>query len=339
MSTIRFSHDEMVREAKFSPEDMIEIQMRRQDHTRLGFAYQLAFVRLTQRFPAQQPLEIIDDLLIYVSVQLDIATDQIELYQRRQPTVAEHRIALLEYLGLRRFGEVESELLEKFLFEEACRLEQTGPLLVQAKQFLKEKGILFPADDTLRRLIAAQKQAAREYIYVRLAGSLSSPFKERLDEMLIAGDKRLTPFQSLKAPPGKASPKAMLRLAAKLELIQATGVLEIDLSWLNNNYQRSLTRYAQRCSADRMRNLKEEHRCTVLVCFLWQVYRDTVDQMVEMHHKLMTRLYNQAQDDMDVQTRKQRRMIRSSLTTLHTLGQVILDEAVADESLRQTFFN
>jgi hypothetical protein len=86
-------------------------------------------------------------------------------------------------------------------------------------------------------------------------------------------------------------------------------------------------------------NLKEEHRYTVLVCFLWQVYRDTIDQMVEMHHKLMTRLYNQAQDDMDEQTRKQRRMIRSSLTTLHTLGQVILDEAVADESLRQTFFN
>jgi hypothetical protein len=253
MSTVRFSHDEIVREAKFSPEDMTEIQMRRQDHTRLGFAYQLAFVRLAQRFPAQQPLEIIDDLLIYVSVQLDIATDQIELYQRRQPTVTEHRIALLEYLGLHRFGEVESELLEKFLFEEACRLEQTGPLLVQAKQFLKEKGILFPADDTLRRLIVTQKQAAREHIYVRLADSLSSPFKGQLDEMLIARDKRLTPFQSLKEPPGKASPHGMLRLATKLELIQATGVLEIDLSWLNNNYQRSLTRYARRCSADRMR--------------------------------------------------------------------------------------
>jgi hypothetical protein len=138
---------------------------------------------------------------------------------------------------------------------------------VQAKQFLKESGILFPADDTLRRLIVTQKQAAREYIYVRVADSLSSVFKERLDEMLIAGDKRLTPFQSLKESPGKASPNLMLRLATKLELIQLTGILDIDLSWLNNNYQRSLTRYARRCSADRMRNLKEDHRYTVLVCF------------------------------------------------------------------------
>lgn len=339
MSTVMFSHEEIVRQARFSPEDMAEIQKRSQDHTRLGFAYQLAFVRLSYRFPAQQPMEIIDELLVYVSVQLDIPTDKIELYQRRQPTVAEHRIVLLEFLNLRRFGEAETELLEKFLFEEACRLEQTGPLLVQSKQFLKESGILFPADDTLRRLIVTQKQAAREYIYVRVADSLSSVFKERLDEMLIVGYKRLTPFQSLKESPGKASPNSMLRLATKLELIQLTGILDIDLSWLNNNYQRSLTRYARRCSADRMRNLKEDHRYTILVCFLWQVFRDAIDQMVETHHKLMTRIYNHAQDDVDEQTRKQQRMIRGSLTTLHTMGQVILDQAIADESLRQTLFD
>jgi hypothetical protein len=44
----------------------------------------------------------------------------------------------------------------------------------------------------------------------------------------------------------------MLKLAEKLEQIQATGVLALDLSWLNNNYQRFLTRYARRCSADRL---------------------------------------------------------------------------------------
>ncbi len=54
----------------------------------------------------------------------------------------------------------------------------------------------------------------------RVANTLSSDFKERLDGLLTAGDNRLTPFQTLKQPPGKASPRAVLRLAAKLELIQ-----------------------------------------------------------------------------------------------------------------------
>lgn len=339
MSTVRFSHEEIVRKAKFSPEDMIEIQKRRRDNNRVGFAYQLAFVRLAHRFPEQQPLEIADELLTYISIQIDIPSEAIGIYQQRQQTLAEHRSTILDYLGLRRFGESEIKLLEKFLFEEACRLEQTGPLMVQAKQFLKEAGILFPADDTLRRLIVSQRQAAKEHIYSRVADTLTSDFKERLDGLLTSGDNRLTPFQSLKQPPGKASPKAMLRLATKLELIQATGILNVDLSWLNNNYQRSLTRYGRRCSADRMRKLKEDHRYTVLVCFLWQIYRDTIDHMIDTHHKLITRIYNHAQDDVDTQTRKQRRMIRNSLTTLHILGQMILDTTIADESLRQMLFN
>lgn len=69
---------------------MAEINTRRQVHTRLGFAYQLAFVRLTHQFPVQQPLEIIDELLTYVGVQLDVSTENITLYQQRQ--------AILEYL-------------------------------------------------------------------------------------------------------------------------------------------------------------------------------------------------------------------------------------------------
>lgn len=72
----------------------------------------------------------------------------------------------------------------------------------------------------------------------------------------------------------------MLCLAEILQRIQETGALAIDLTWLNNNYQRSLTRYARRCSADHLRDLKEERRYAVLVCFLCQVYRDTIDRMV-----------------------------------------------------------
>lgn len=61
--------------------------------------------------------------------------------------------------------------------------------------------------------------------------------------------------------------------------------------------------------------------------------------MLEMHSKLMTSVYNRAQDDIDEQNRKQRQMIRSVLTTLRNLGQIILDESVRDETLRQVLFS
>lgn len=135
------------------------------------------------------------------------------------------------------------------------------------------------AEIQMRRQGHTRLGFAYQLAFVRLADSLSSPFKRQLDEMLIAGDKRLTPFQSHKEPPGKASPNGMLRLATKLELIQATGVLEIDLSWSNNNYQRSLTRYARRCSADGMRNLKEEHRYIERFPYLRQFAPTLLDRL------------------------------------------------------------
>ncbi len=338
MSESTFSHDEFLLIAKLKPEDIVEIHKRRRENNRLGFAYQLAFVRLHNRFPAQQPLEILDELLTYIAIQLDIPETAIVAYQRRRQTIVEHRAAILDYLGLTTFGEDEIQALASFLFQEACRLEQTGPLLIQAKQFLKENGILFPADDTLRRLIVTQRQAARDHIFTRIAGNLSLAQQEALDGLLIPGKKRTTPFQVLKKPPGQPSPKSMLRLGDKLKMIHATGVLTLDLSWLNNNYQRSLTRYARRCSADRLRDLKEDRRYAVLVCFLWQAYRDTIDHMIDMHDKLMLRVFNRAQEDIDAETRKQRRMIRSSLDSFQRLGFLILDDTIPDSELRQMFF-
>ena len=59
----RFSHEQIIQAGQFTPEDIKEIMQRRRDHNRLGFAYQLAFVRLANRFPTQQPMELLPELL------------------------------------------------------------------------------------------------------------------------------------------------------------------------------------------------------------------------------------------------------------------------------------
>ena len=209
---------------------------------------------------------------------------------------------------------------------------------MQAKRFLREANILFPADDTLRRLIITQRQAARAHIYERIGDALSPDLKQQLDDLLVAGERSRTPFFTLKQPPGRATPKAMLRLGEKLAVIQKTGVLAVDFTWLNNNYQRSLTRYAARCSAERLRQLQPPRRYAVLVCFLRQTYRNTIDYMIDMHHKLMTAVYNRAQEDIDEEAKKQRRKIRSALASFHFLGKLMLGDEVTDTELREAVF-
>ena len=163
---------------------MNEVAKCRRDHNRLGFAYQIGFARLFNRFPAQQPLEINDELLSFVAVKMNIDPERISDYAAWQHTVSEHQARIQQYLGLRPFDLDESNALERFTFEESCRLEQTAPLLARAQEFLKERRVVFPAESTLLRLVGEQKKLAHESIVTRIADSFSSEMAKTINRLL-----------------------------------------------------------------------------------------------------------------------------------------------------------
>src|SRR5689334_1234123 len=181
MTPLAFSRGQMVREATLTEADLAQIGRCRRDHNRLGFAYQVGFVRLFSRFPAQPPLEICDELLSFVALQLNLDAAQIDGYAARQHTVSDHQASIRDYLKLAVFDADQAEALARFVFEESCRLEQTAALLARAREFLKQRRVLFPADSALLRLVGEQRKRAREHIVSRLAGGLSPGVVQALD--------------------------------------------------------------------------------------------------------------------------------------------------------------
>ena len=119
MTRFHFSPDQLVQVADLSEADLAVINECRRPQNRLGFAYQLAFVRLFNRFPAQAPFEPLDDIVTYLSLQLDIPADVIAQYQKRRQTIAEHRRHIQEYLQLKPFHPEGVPLLAGFLYQEA----------------------------------------------------------------------------------------------------------------------------------------------------------------------------------------------------------------------------
>jgi hypothetical protein len=136
---------QLKRAAALNGEDLKQIAKCRRSHNRLGFAYQVAFVRLLDRFPKQQPFEILDELVTLSAAQLGVDAGLIELYRERQQTISEHQQTIASYLGLHHFGDLEAVQLEKFVFEESWHLEQTAALKAQVLEFLREQHILEPA--------------------------------------------------------------------------------------------------------------------------------------------------------------------------------------------------
>jgi len=339
MTPLDFSRGQMVREATLTEADLAEVDKCRRDHNRLAFAYQIGFVRLFSRFPAQQPLEICDELLNFVATQLNIDVTDIEGYAARQHTVSDHQARIRDYLKLAVFDLEQARALEHFVFEESCRLEQTAPLLARAREFLKARRVLFPAESALLRLVTEQRKQAREQIAAKLAEGLLPGVVKALDGLLeVKEGAAISGLQAVKANPAKPSATAMQGLADKLATIAATGVLAVDLSWLNANYQRALFHYVRKCSADRLREAGRDRRLAALVCFLRQSYRDAVDQAVDMFDKLLTRTHTRAEHELDDQMRGQRQTIKAALAALRSLGAIILDDSIAAVALRPRLF-
>lgn len=202
---LQYTHEQLIDISRFNPEDLTQIRKCRQEQNRLGFGYQLAFVRLLNRFPTQIPFEVINDILAYVSIQLNIPSEKLDAYNQRQPTISNHQETIRKYLGLIRFADADPEQLNRSLFEEACRIETTRAILAKTKQFLAEQSILQPSDDTLQRLIARQREQAKDHIYARVASLLTDNSIEKLKSLISTADSKPSAFQMLKQPAGRPS--------------------------------------------------------------------------------------------------------------------------------------
>jgi hypothetical protein len=338
LHAVHYPRDLIVDRVRFTPADHTQIAQCRGVYNRLGFAYQLGFLRLTGRFPAQQPLELLDDLLVFVAQEVALDPVLIQDYAQRRQTVSEHQQLLTLYLGFRPFGPTERDALGRFVRAEALRLESPPALVAQAEAFLRDHTILVPASSTLHRVVGEQRALARQQLYVRLLACLPSSMPADLDALMQVEEMPYSPLHALKAPPGLPSPRALLRLIAKLDQIQATQVLTLDLTWLNANLQKALAQHVWHASAHRLRGLPAPQRYTVLVCFLTQIYRDTLDQLVDMYSKVVTATYRRAQHDLDTAVKQHRPLFRDALERFQTIGQMLFDDTMPPDAVRTTVF-
>ena len=340
MQNRQYIRQQLIEQTTLSKEDIQETSKCRRDYNRLGFAYQIGFVRFQNRFPVQSPFEVMDDLLQFISVQLGIEPSEIHKYSPRQPTISEHQSIIRNYLNLKELVDSDIESVKQYIFEQSCRLEQTGALHSLLEQYLIDHNILQPADYVLQRMIGEQRELAKQYIYEKITSSLPKETQQKFDGLLEVEENSASPLQQLKAVPRNPSPGALLELTYKLEQIASTGLLDIDLSWLNNNYQRILTNYVQQSSAYTLRDrIIPLHRYAAITCFLWQTYRDTIDQIVDMYDKLINKVYNWAQDDLDETTKLKRKSIQRVLAMFATIGEVLLDKDASDERVRDILFS
>jgi hypothetical protein len=120
ITTAHFDLDEreIERYWTLSAHDLLRINRRRRDTNRFGFAVQLCLLR----FPGWPPRpgdKVPLPLLAYVAQQLEIKTDNIEEYFRRQPTRSDHFREILDLYGFRSYNQRAEQELTDWIRAEA----------------------------------------------------------------------------------------------------------------------------------------------------------------------------------------------------------------------------
>jgi len=221
----------ILQEARLNEKDFAQINKKRRDYNKLGYSYQLTFVRLFNRMPTTKPFEVVGEILTYAASILNLNSDIISTYKKRRQTITQHQSYLIQYLAVSRLDEESSNLLKEYIFQQSLRLEQSVVLETLARQFLKELKVLEPAKTTISRLIVEQRSKARDYIFKKISSEVPPNIQTKLEHLLTTEEDSTTSIlYKIKTNPKKPSPEAMLAVINKLKIIEEIKIFEIDLS-------------------------------------------------------------------------------------------------------------
>lgn len=203
------SEQELVRHYTLTASDLAQIQLQREEHNRLGYAVQMAFLRFPGR-PMQPGEAISYTLLTYLAAQLHLSPRVFMLYARRDTTRREHAARIQKYLKLRALTAQDEHALRKLLLPKAV---QTGSNIAVVTALLEEmqaRKIIIPSISTIERVAYSIQEEARRRLFTELTTNVTDTQRERLDQLLTLRDNTQTNLVWLKNYPRRPTPQSVL---------------------------------------------------------------------------------------------------------------------------------
>jgi TnpA family transposase len=264
-----WTSEELGRFFWLTPKDMLQVKTCRGAANRLGFALGLLMRLLHCPFPeyGQIPPRIVQ----FVAMQLNVHPEALVEYAVRRPqTRDEHLVQIRTYLKVRPYVHAQDQpQLTAYLLTRALQRDDPAVLLEEAEEWLREEGILFPAEPAIQKLIAQARPQAEQHVFSAITRELTPTQMQALEDLLLREQgKRGSTLAWLKEPAVKASPPAIKMLITKLETVHQLQVSSIDLSALNRNRVRVLAHLGEKYHRDSLLRFSEQKRAALLVCYL-----------------------------------------------------------------------
>jgi len=335
-----WTSEELGRFFWLTPEDMLQVKTCRGAANRLGFALNLLLLRLLN-CPFPEHGQIPPRIVQFVAMQLNVHPEALAEYAvRRLQTRDEHLVQIRTHLKVRPYAHTQDQpQLTEYLLTRALQRDDPAVLLEEAEEWLRDEGILFPAEAAIQKLIAQVRPQAEQHVFSAITCQLIPTQMQALDNLLLREQgKRGSTLAWLKEPAVKASPPAIKMLITKLETVRQLQVSSIDLSTLNRNRVRVLAHLGEKYHRDSLLRFSEEKRATLLVCYLQDLQQELLDRLLTSFTDLLVGIFRRTERKEQTHHITHGKALTQHVHTLRKIAKVVLDPAVPDDQVRPQIF-
>lgn len=305
---------------------------------RLGAALQLCAVRDLGFCPADLQAAPVA-MVTFLASLLQVNPAALQTYGRRRMTRGAPFNAILHHLGCRRVQPEEHASMLTWLTERALE-HDTPPLLFQTVcEHLTQQHLLRPAVTTLERwVVTARLQAHQESLH-RLQPLLTRDRMMLLDRLLVPEpDAGRTPLYWLRQHATSNTPSALLDALSKISLLQQWEVDQWEMSVRNPHRQKFLARLGRKYTVQALRRMGPERRDPLLLAFLKPSLSDLTDESVDIFDVCLTLRHKKAREALKDYQDAIAETVGTHSQLLQTIGDLVLDDAIHDDRLRQAIY-
>jgi len=316
--------DDLIRYYTLSEPDLSLIRQHRGDANRLGFAVQLCVLRYPG-YALTGNLVVAEPVIQWVAHQVRADATAWASYGERAETRREHLQELRAYLGLSSFGRSDFRILVQGLTDLAMQTEKGLVLAAQALETLRHRQVILPTLTVIERACAEAITRANRRIYRALIKPLMPLHRQRLDDLLkIKPDSKMTWLVWLRQAPLKPNSRHMLEHIERLKTLQALALPEGIGRHIHQNRLLKMAREGGQMTSQDLSKFESERRYATLVALALEVTATVTDEVVDLHDRILMKLFGTAKNKHQQQFQTQGKAINDKVRLYSKIGHALL---------------
>jgi TnpA family transposase len=319
----QFSEEEIVRDWSLSAEDKRELARYRKSY-RIFIAVQFCSLRLFGRF-LQEPNDLQPGIVSHLSKQLSLLPALNFAAPEREATWLEHRKNILEYLDFHVFDTEKRAEMLKWIENKATEGFLPRDLVPKVEAWLLANRVLVPAPTTIERAVVSTCARAHESILHKVSSEIPTEIKAEINKLLsVPKGEQHSYFQRLKEFPPSASISSLQEHIKKYQQLESIGFnREIHLT-VDSRFINYLFTLAKSYKAHDLKRFESFKRHALVFCFLLEVRKTLLDQLVDMHDQYVGDLIRQSRNRYEQKHREMRKKQSKATDSMLSLAHSIL---------------